>query len=297
MVILYLIGRGSPEQQALDERAITEVETRISPTEAFNAISLRSSATFYNQSCMGMEDWPKQTGVIEFIDVTRPTPGRAELDFCVNTETWEIRFDNDLAKTSLIDNTKYLAAKYHCFGLTDAKNIAREKVISAKFGDVFLKVNPSGEDTSKDDFSCTSIIQANNSQPAVWKLWPNASKIPALIPDTPFTPLAKQIEQEMVQTMRNRCQDILTKFGQNKAPYILAIYGENTEPVIFPRGVDSDDPKLTCQIVYSFGDFTAKAERYATWYMIANAEHPEMQAQDDDAKAVDQFQSSHNLNK
>src|ERR1019366_6811249 len=88
-ISLFLLIRETPEEKALKLRAITEVETRISPTQAFDAISVRSSATFYNQACLGLEDWPKKIGVVEFIDVTEPSPERAELDFCVNTETWE----------------------------------------------------------------------------------------------------------------------------------------------------------------------------------------------------------------
>jgi len=288
---LFVLGRETPEQRALKERAITEVETRISATQAFDAISVRGSATFHNQGCLAGEDWPKQVGVVEFIDVTEPSPERAELDFCVNTETWEIHFDNDLAKASLIDDTKYIKAKFRCFELTDAKNKARDKLLSSRYGDVFLKVTPSGEDILADDFTCTSTFQLTNSQPAVWKLWPNASTGPTLIPDTAFTPAAKEVEQELERRMTSRCQVVMTELIRDKTAFVEKLYGENYGPEIRPWGADSDDPKLSCQIYYSFGDYTLKTEKYATWSILANATHPEMQAEGDEARAVDRLQA------
>jgi hypothetical protein len=293
-MVLFVLGRETPEEKALKLRAITEVETRISPTQAFDATSVRSSATFYNQACLGGEVWPKQIGVVEFIDVTEPSPQRSELDFCVNTETWEIRFDNDLARKSLVDDTKYIAAKFRCFQLTDAKNKVRDKMLSANYAETFLKVTPSGEDTTAQDFSCTSTFELTNSQPAVWKLWPNASAVPTLIPDTAFTPAAKEVEQELARRMVSRCQVVMNELDQNKAPFVKKLYGENYGPEIRPWGIDSDDPNLSCQIYFSFGDYTLRTERYATWSILANSKHPVMQAEGEEARAVDQLQAAPN---
>ena len=287
LFVWLVLDHESPEKKKLEDRAITEVQTRISPTPMFQAISVPSSASFYDALCQGSADWTNKVGVSEFIDVTEPSHQRVKLDFCVNTDTWEIRLINDLAKSSMVDDTNYINAKLRCFNLTDSKNKARDKLLSSKFGDTFLKVFPSGKDTAAKDFSCTSVFDLKASGPAIWKLWPNYSSLPALIPDTPFTEPAKEIENELGLRKIGRCQTVLNELGGNRDLRVHKVLGGNPELRITASGYDRDDPNLHCDYIYWNGD--TKMVPTAAWSMSPNAEHRALKAENDDARRIDQI--------
>ncbi len=235
--------------------------------------------------CGGSRDWTKKVGVIEFVDVKEPAPQRVGLKYCVNTETWEIRFDNQLAQASSVDDSRYLEAKRHCARLTDPENSVRDKLLSEKYGKTFLRILPSSEDSTGEDFACVSYFELNdqNSQPAIWKLFPNAW----LKPDNPFTPAARDIEEKLHQAKISRCQEQWTVLSREKQPLVQARFGIDPNLVIVPRGTDNNDLQLSCEINYSSED----GHDSASWSFLPNAEHIEMKPDNEVARAIDALQT------
>lgn len=196
----YFALRESPEEQksreALEEKAKTEVMMRISPTPEFYANSNHESASYYTAVCTESHGWTHHVGVMEAIDVTSPSSGRVYLYFCVNTDSWEIQADNDLAKSSTTDDSAYLDAQGNCFRRTDPANKIRDKVLTAMYGETFLRVRPSGIDVSAADFSCTSSFTFTNSpnqEAAVWRIFPNQP----MSDDSPLTVEASRVQQQI----------------------------------------------------------------------------------------------------
>jgi hypothetical protein len=286
--ILVLVRKESPEEKVLGDRAMTEVQLRTSPNSAFESIAAPNTGSFSSGLCSGDYGFIHKVGVVEFMDTTSPSIGRALFKFCVNTETWQIKFDNDLARTYMTDNSGYISAKSACFGLTDLKNKARMDRLTADYGDTFLRVDPSSENPTSSDFSCTSSFEIKGSVPAVWKLWPNYSKIPALIPDTPFTQPAKEIEKELETRKTNRCETFLKSFSFDRSSQVRISFGGDPELRITSDGYDADDPTLTCDFTYWDEDSSGRMVPVATWSSGTNFSRPEMKAIDDGAQKIDQ---------
>jgi hypothetical protein len=285
---LFLITRESPQDKALKERAITEVQMRISPNSAFQSIVIPNSESFYSGLCDGTEGFTHRAGVIEFIDTTSPSVGRTMLKFCVNTDNWQIQFQNDLARAYMVDNSAYLSAKSRCFILTDPKNKARMDRLIARYGNTFLRVDPSSENTSSQDFACTSSFDVKDSVPAVWKTWPNASTIPALIPDTPFTEPARQIERELETRKTSRCEALVREFSFDRLSFVKESFGGDPELRMTNYGYDADDPNLECVFTYWDEDSSGRVTPVATWSAFANSSSKQIKAADDDARKIDQ---------
>jgi len=197
---VYVALQETPEEQkareALEERAKSEVMLRMSPTPDFDSISNRDSASFDTTLCGEQHGWIHQIGVMEAIDVTSPNPGRAYLKFCVNTDSWRIESDNDLAKNSTTDESAYLDAQGYCSKKTDDANRLRDKALSSAYGETFLRVIPSGTDVLANDFSCTSSFsfpQHPNQELAIWRMFPNR----AISDDYPITVEATRVQIEL----------------------------------------------------------------------------------------------------